>query len=209
MRRLLDRPDVNSGVRTLVTSETPGVDSIAEAQGLAEMLSRSGKQVVLVVWSLSGKSLPVARTSVRKPGIADLLLGTAAFEQVIGRLPGSDVHLIQPGTAAADINALLDPDRLNLTLDALDEAYDQIVVVAEHGDARLLFGAVEGRFDAAVVAIPGGAHKAGADDMLLGYEVTGLDIVHVTTAAQPAAGVMDKAQAGNRQGTRREMDPVA
>lgn len=207
--RLVDRADVNGGVRTLVTSETSGVYPIMEAQALAELLSRSGKQVVLVAWSLSGKAVAVARTSVRKPGITDLLLGTASFEQVIGRLPGSDVHLIQPGTAPGDTRAVLNPDRLNLTLDALDEAYDQIVVLAEQQDAKSLFEAIEGRFDAAVVAVPGGAHVSGSEDLLLGFEVTGLDIVHVPCPAQAAPRAPVKSLASARPGARRDMDPVA
>ncbi len=39
----------------------------------------------------------------------------------------------------------IDPDQMNLILDALDEAYDHIVVVGRHDEARKLFEAIEGR----------------------------------------------------------------
>ena len=186
--RLTTRTDTTAGVRTLVTTESAGLDPIPVALALAEELSRNGKRVVLLVWDLAGNSIAVARTSLRKPGITDLLQGAASFDDVIGRMPGRTVHLIQPGTPPANPGAVLDPDRLNLTLDALDEAYDQIVVAAGQDDARLLFEAVEGRFDAALVVNPGVAPRGLGEDggMLLGFEVTGIDVVH-TAQAQDAA----------------------
>ncbi len=190
-QRLATRTDTTAGVRTLVTTESAGLDPIPEALALAEHLSRAGKRVVLLVWDLSGNSVAVARTSIRKPGITDLLQGSATFEEIIGRMPGRSVHLIQPGTPPANPAAVLDPDRLNLTLDALDEAYDQIVVAAGEDDARLLFEAVEGRFDAAVVVNPGIAPRGIGEDigMLLGFEVTGIDVVHVPQSGQgPTSG---------------------
>lgn len=184
-QRMVQRTDVSGGARTLVTAETADVDVFASALELAHALSASDKRVVLVVWSLAGRHVAVARTSLRKPGLVDLLQGAATFEQVIGRLPGSDVHIIQPGSVPADPHSILDPDRLNLTLDALDEAYDQIVVAGEFEDAQLLFEAVEGRFEAAVVVDPANARSLPtAPGVLLGYEVTEIDIVHVHAAAK-------------------------
>ena len=69
-----------------------------------------------------------------------------------------------------------------MTLDALDEAYDQIVVAADNRDAKLLFEAIEGRFDAAVVVTAkAGVPAAGnvGPDTLLGFEVTDIDAIHV------------------------------
>ena len=82
-------------------------------------------------------------------GMTDLVLGAGSFEDVVHRLPGSTVHFIASGspfTADADV----DPDQLNLVLDALDEAYDHIIVTGQHGDCRNLFEAIQGRFDAGI-----------------------------------------------------------
>lgn len=189
--KLASREAATSGLRTLVTTESAGLDPAPEALALAEQLSRAGKRVVLVVWDLAGKALEIPRTSLRKPGITDLMQGKAGFEEVIGRLPGSSVHLIQPGTPPANKSAVLDPDRLNLTLDALDEAYEHIVVVASATDAAILFEAIEGRFDIGVVVTAGtaGPRERATPGMLLGFEVNGIDIVRVpqTLAARSAS----------------------
>ena len=185
--RLCSRTDMKTGIRTLVTSEEPGVDVSSHAVAFAEALAETGKSVVLVVWSLTGQGVAIARAPLRKPGFNDLLLGRTTFEQVVGRIPGSDVHVIQPGAQPEDAQIALDPDRLNLVLDALDEAYEQIVVAGGLADAAPLFEAIEGRFDAAVVVGSSDAPVAarGAGSRLLGFEVSEIDIVHI---GQDAAG---------------------
>ena len=80
-----------------------------------------------------------------------LLQGRAKFEDVVARVPGSGAHFIPAGTAVLDRDTLLDPDQLNLTLDALDTAYDHIVVVARNDVAHALFEAILGRFDAGII----------------------------------------------------------
>jgi DNA-binding transcriptional LysR family regulator len=87
---------------------------------------------------------------------------------------------------------VLDPDRLNMTLDALDEAYEQVIVVANSRDATVLFEAIEGRFDVGVVVFPGTAppRTAASPGMLLGFEVNGIDVVRlpqVVPASSPVA----------------------
>ena len=163
--RLVSRAETGSGIRTLVTSEAPGVDVNPAAIRLADALAHAGKTVVLVVWNLNGQGLQIARTALRRPGLIDLLEGKTTFEQVVGRIPGSDVHLIQPGAQPIDIHNALDPDRLNLVLDALDEAYEQIVVAGGLADAAALFEAIEGRFDAALVV--GGTDAGDAGGRLI------------------------------------------
>ncbi len=181
--RLMARTGVSAGVRTLVTSEVPMLDVFPEAMGLVGRLERAGQQVVIVVWSLSRLELP-PWSKQRQAGLAEVLRGSATFEHVIARLPGARAHIIQPGEVQGDVRAVLNPDRLNLTLDALDAAYQQVVVVARYDDARRLFAAIEGRFDAAVMVTPR-CDKAGAGstrERLLGFEVTGIDIVTAARA---------------------------
>jgi hypothetical protein len=106
--------------------------------------------------------------------MADLLREEATFEDVIHQLPGSAIHAIAPGAIGEEGTGLLDPVQLNLVLDVLDEAYDQIIVTAGYGEARHLFEAIEGRFDAAVrVGEKEGGFEAGT---LLGHEVEGIRI---------------------------------
>jgi succinoglycan biosynthesis transport protein ExoP len=180
--RLMSRKDTSAGVRTLVAGDKPGIDALGKAKELAELLSGGGKHVLLVNWSLSGQRRRATDNAPGTLGMCDLIAGTASFEQVIKPTPGSLVHVIGAGSAPQDERSVLDSDRLNLTLDALDEAYDQVVVAAGHRDAKLLFEAIEGRFDAAVVvtakADPAAAGRSGPDN-LLGFEVTDIDTIHV------------------------------
>ena len=180
--RLTVRTDVTAGARTLVAGDEAGIDSLPHAKTLAETLNASGKRVLLVMWNLSDRRRRGADADRGTPGIADLIVGAAAFDKVIHRMQGSNVHLIKPGNIPADRSAVLASDRLNMTLDALDEAYDQIIVASDFADAQVLFEAIEGRFDAAVVVTrqPKLATARPEDaDILLGFEVTGIDTVHV------------------------------
>ncbi len=182
--RLSVRTDVTAGARTLVAGDEAGIDSLPHAKALAEVLNASGKRVLLVMWNLSDRRRRGADPAQGTPGMADLIMGAAAFDKVIHRMQGSNVHLIKPGNIPADRSAVLASDRLNMTLDALDEAYDQIIVASDFADAQLLFETIEGRFDAAVVVTrepkPSTTDAQVEDaDVLLGFEVTGIDTVHV------------------------------
>ena len=198
--RLTVRTDLTAGARTLVAGDEAGVDSFPHAQALAEQLTASGKRVLLVMWNLSDRRRRGADAVQGTQGIADLIVGSAAFDKVIHRMQGSNVHLIKPGNIPAHRSAVLASDRLNMTLDALDEAYDQIIVTSDFGDAQLLFEAIEGRFDAAVVVTrePKLA-SAGPEnpDILLGFEVTGIDTVYVPLgeSAQQRIAAMPSAPA--------------
>ncbi len=205
--RLAKRPGNAGGVRTLVTSEEVGVDVRPEARALAEALAAAGQHVVLIVWSLAGRGLPVARSKLHQQGLMALLQGTVGFEEVIIRLPDSGVHLIQPGTAPKRAADVLDSDRLNLTLDALDEVYDQVIVAGDHADAARLFEAVEGRFDAAVLVALGGKDTAaaGGSDRLLGFHVADIDVVVAPRQSQRPP--QPDAPAGPAAG-RRRLQPV-
>ena len=181
-RRMFNLADPERGFRTIVAGDSASVDPSGEALRLAIELSEARQQVVLVRWSLAGGGVIDASARPGMLGINDLVLGAATFENVITRLANCRVHAIAAGSPATDAMAALDPDRLNLVLDTLDEVYDHIIVLAEHDDARMLFEAMEGRFDACVsVSEPGnanGALSAGVD-LFLGYEVTDIDIIEL------------------------------
>lgn len=174
--RLLARTDTHSGVRSLVTADGRNRTAQQQARQLAAALAAAGKTVVLIDWNPMGRP-----TQQGKAGMTDLIRGTAMFDAVIVSEPGTAYQFINAGSPQSDRTAILDPDRLNLTLDALDEAYDQIVVMAEHANARELFEVIEGRFDAAVLltADPLPAPKRDGTVAFLGYEVQGIDVVHV------------------------------
>ena len=188
--QLLNLSTVSHGFRTIVAADQPGVDASGEALRLAIELSQAGRQVILVHWSLAGGGMFDSRIRSDVAGFNDLMQGTATFEAVIARLPDCRVHGISAGAPAEDVTAALDPDRLNMVLDALDEVYDHIIVMAGHSEARALFAALEGRFDACESLTDGRSGEkvlAASPDLFLGFEVTDIDIVELMRPMQISA----------------------
>ena len=178
--RLMQKRPQNGGQRTILTGETDNIDASKEALGLVKALAQSGEQVILVDWNPDGQDLASSIGLNPSAGLNDLLRGEASFGEIIQRLPGSDAHAIASGNALDIPSAPVDPDHLNLVLDALDEAYDYIVVTGRHDAARQLFETIEGRFDTGIVVVePVKQAPAVADpaDTFLGFEVADIDII--------------------------------
>jgi len=193
--RLMQKRPQNGGHRTLLTGETENIDASKEALGLVKALAQSGEQVILVDWNPDGQDLASSIGLNPGAGINDLLRGEANFGEIIQRLPGSDAHAIASGNALDHPSAPIDPDHLNLVLDALDEAYDFIVVTGRHAAARELFEIIEGRFDTGiVVAEPRKQTPAIADpaDTFLGFEVADIDIVRFERRILAASPVQQR-----------------
>jgi tyrosine-protein kinase Etk/Wzc len=175
---LLVRPPDIGGFRTLVTGETEGVDCGPEAVELARTLADAGADVMLVDWGLDGHGIAESLGVPASPGFTELLMGEAKFEDVVARLPASSAQLIATG-GAADAEELLDADHLNLALDALDTAYDHIIIVGRTKAARALFETIQGRFDAGVIVADAKRRASKlpeAPGTFLGFEVTDIEL---------------------------------
>lgn len=177
--RIMARKHEHSGYRTLVTGRTNAVDAGEEAVRIAKDIAAGQLSAILVNWSTTGKGIADAAGIAPENGLSELLLGKVRFPDIVYRLPGSDAHFITCGASLGNSHNL-DPDQLNLVLDALDETYDHIVVAAEHDDARMLFEIIQGRFDAGVIVSDNPGLTPLADDppgTLLGFEVADIDII--------------------------------
>ncbi len=150
-QHLVSHPQDIGGFRTLMTGSTEQIDAGSEAIELVKAMADAGADVILVDWSPEGHGLGEQMGAAQRAGLNELLQAKAKFEDVVTRIPASGAHFIPAGTAVLDRDMLLDPDQLNLTLDALDTAYDHIVVVARHDVAHALFEAILGRFDAGII----------------------------------------------------------
>lgn len=184
------------GFRTLITGGTNGIDASIEGLALADELMRDGQQVVVVDWSVNENGFCRRIGLAAVPGFNDLARGDASFEDVIHSVPDSQVHVVPCGASLGGgaVDQVIDSEKLNLLLDALDEAYDQIIVVARPADARTLFEAIQGRFDAGVTVTSGLRSAATLQDppgTFLGFEVTDITLVRFCRAE------------GNPQGTQR------
>lgn len=171
---------VGSGYRTLVAGETDMMGISSHAIELAKALTEFGQSVILLDWAPEGDGIAHALSLPSGPGVAELLNGAATFEQIIRRIPGSEAHVIGAGAFEKGDTSSLDPDRLNLVLDALDEVYDQVIVAARNEPARNFFEVIEGRIDCGVlVADPCrvGSVLRDPPGSYLGFEVAEIDLV--------------------------------
>jgi succinoglycan biosynthesis transport protein ExoP len=169
----------DGGHRTLITGEAGSSDAPLEAVELANALYRKGSQVILVDWSPLGRGLDRAVGVRRGAGITDMIVGGANFDDAVSRAPDGSFHFIGRDGRTYASDGVPDPDHINLILDALDEAYDHIVVAGPHDDALALFEAIQGRFDAGVIVGEANSARRSIDapGMFLGFEVAEIDVM--------------------------------
>lgn len=193
---LIGSAPVDGGFRQLIAGANETIDPSDEAIDLVAELSDAGSRVLLVDWNLDGKRLHSYIETDGAVALVDVMTGRADFDDVLVTLPDSNVHYIYAAEAPAH-DELLDEEALNLVLDALDEAYDHVVVVSRYADARALFETIQGRFDAGMtVAEASVGTPLPSEDSFLEFEVADIEIVHyVRSVAQVAdSHVADEAE---------------
>lgn len=173
-RRLAMKGQGRAGFRTLVAAEAGNDGAGRIAVELARQLARLDRQVILLDWSLDGVGFAADLGVSPRLGVTDVLSGRATFEDVITRLAGSDAHVIAAGSSVAGTTASTDKDRVNLLLDALDDAYGHLVITGRRAALRDLFTTIEGRIDAGVVVAGGGG--APTHGNFLGFDVADLEV---------------------------------
>ncbi len=181
---LVGHPQDIGGFRALMTGAADPIDVGAEAIELARAISDAGSDVILIDWSPEGRGIAETMGLESRAGFNELLQGKATFEDVVTRIPASGAHFIAAGAAVRDRDTVLDPDRVNLTLDALDTAYDQILIAARKDVARALFEAILGRFDAGIVVSEQRRRGAlpEAPGTFLGFEVADIELYRIERA---------------------------
>jgi len=178
-RALVDKAQRRSGYRTMVSAARSTETAGQVPSRLARELARLNRQVILLDCTPDAANLAVEFGLKPRRGLADVLSGTATFEDVITPLPGTSVHVISAGNAVSEGAAAVDRDRINMLLDALDEVYDHIVIAGDWHDLRDLFRTIQGCIDAGVIVSRPGTEPAAGD--FLGFQVHDLDVVHFVT----------------------------
>ena len=174
-RHLTAKARGRTGFRTLVIGQPASTNAGKVAIELARQLARAKQQVILLDWSLDGVGLAPELGVSPTLGITDVLSGRASFEDVIERLSRSEGHVIAAGSSVAGTAAAKDKDRVNMLLDALDDAYDHVVIAGGREAVRDLFATIEGRIDAGVVVADG--EGVTAPGSFLGFNVADLDVI--------------------------------
>ncbi|MBU2534091.1 MAG: hypothetical protein KKB37_15225, partial [Alphaproteobacteria bacterium] len=177
-RRFAAKGPDGGGFRLLVTGAVKDIDPSDEAIELVAELSDAGARVLLVDWTLDGRPLLADIDVGGASSLADLIAGRAEFSDIIVPLSDANVHYVR-ASAAPLSPELRNENAVNAALDALDEAYDHVVVFGRYDDARTLFETIEGRFDAGLTVAKTslGAENPDADSFL-GFDVADIEIVH-------------------------------
>lgn len=112
----------------LVTSSQPGEGKTATAASLARVFAMGGYRTVIVDADMHNPTVHEALGIRRLPGLADLLVGRAAFQHVIRRDTASHAHVIQAGTPISNTTAALASSQMQWVLTALQQTYDYIII---------------------------------------------------------------------------------
>jgi succinoglycan biosynthesis transport protein ExoP len=183
------RGDTLTGTRTLLTGSDDLFALAREAAAVCRRIADKGHTVIMVDWSLDGQGIAGHLGQPTWPGFHELIDGRARFEDVVRSLTDSDVHLIPCGRGFESADEPLDSDSINFLLDALDDVYEHIVVVARTGPAQRLFEAIQGRFDCGVTLVADEHEKArvraDGPGSFLGFEVEGIELVAFDHSARP------------------------
>ena len=203
-QRIVAKRPAEGGHRTLISSDAGNSAPAAEAIELAKALAAPGATVVLLDWNMAGRGIAQSAGVAGHPGLTELLTGEVSFPDAVTRLPSSPVHFIASGLSLEAIAGDIDAEQLNLVLDALDEAYDHIVVAGAYDDCRFLFEAIQGRFDTGVTVTEPGKRAKVLDDpegSFLGFEVSDIDLVRFERPKATAAVNQRIVRATQRSGT--------
>ncbi len=182
--RLVANARGQGGYRMVMFSDVEGVEVREAAADLTATLAASGQRVVFIDWSLDGQGMSHSLDLEPSPGVMELLEGRASFEDAIRKLSEDDIHFIPCGRS--DPNGRFDPDRANLVFDALDDAYDVVILTGEQTAIRGLLEHIEGRVDAAVAVVDLNETGAPLDltsGELLGFDATNIDVVRLALDA--------------------------
>ena len=117
------------GRRTIVRGAAPRCGTTLTALALARVLARQSR-VVLVELPQAMPKLASLTLDESPFGVAELVRGTASFNQIISRDRASALHVITAGRVGADRRSLLAADRLKLLLEVLARSYDQVLIDA-------------------------------------------------------------------------------
>ena len=131
LHRNLQFAEPDTELKTLVVSSPlPGDGKSTSAAGLAVTLARRGLKVLLVDADLRRGTLST-RIGARKRGLADLLAGSASFQQVLRTVDvgnGNSLHYIPTGALPADCTGLLGSARAAALMEWLRQKYYLVIL---------------------------------------------------------------------------------
>lgn len=121
--RHMTENDVPVAIAVSPSGDTGSAATVA----LARAISDRGRKTVLIDLTGSASPTRLMAGTTRLPGVTDLLVGDAAFADILHGDEASGAHVVARGNA--DIKrAMRGIDRLSMIIDALSDAYDTVIV---------------------------------------------------------------------------------
>ncbi len=192
---LASRLDASGARRIVVTSSHDGLGRTTVAASLARSLARSGMRTLVLDADLLHAGLGEALNIPKRGGLAELMLGEASFREVVTTDEASGTDVITAGFSTGRAAGLLASGRMELILNALDKAYERIVLDAPSVlDSE--FGGSLGLLGPQAVALVDGANIAQVNTIASKLMASGCTDV-VTVDASAMAGSMQNRARGS------------
>jgi len=147
--------DCNKQRLVLITSASPKTNAAPTAISLARLLAADAERAVLVDLTPASTAISGPLGLPRAPGFANLLAGSAGFEDVICLEGKSSLQVIVAGNASAK-SADQNTERMGQIFSALAQAYDFVVLYGDTESVSKFQASLQGRL-AMVIAVLTGA----------------------------------------------------
>ncbi len=142
----------SSSIRALrslvITSPTPGEGKSTTASNLAVAYAQHGMRVLLVDCDLRKARLHGVFATSREPGITDLILRSARWDEACRDTPEENLHFLPSGSLPPNPSEFLGGARMRKAIELLTERYDLVIFdsppLIAGADAAILGSMVDG-----------------------------------------------------------------
>jgi exopolysaccharide transport family protein len=126
---------ISAGIALVASVSLSGDEGSASIVGLARLMAEKGARVVLV--DMTGSAIPTQLMAEQRSlaGVTNLLLGEAAYSEIIHADVDSEAHIVPQGDADPR-RAMRGVERIALVLGGLARAYDCVIVECGAADPR-------------------------------------------------------------------------
>jgi exopolysaccharide transport family protein len=145
---------VENNVSVAISVSPSGDRGSTAAVMLARRIAEEQRKTLLI--DLTGSACPtrLMAQSIHVPGITDLLVGDAAFGDIIHGDRLSDAHIIPRGNANIK-RAMRGIDRLAMVIDSLSDAYDTVIVECGPAEVEGVRRLTRGQETDIILSLPG------------------------------------------------------